>query len=103
MSWCVCSDLYRYPSLMYWCVYSDLYRYPSLMYWCVYSDLYRYPSPSRDDTSLDGCTPALRRRRQGADKYVTEEPLGLRFQRRRSRPRDTTPVQPSAPPRSRQR
>ena len=69
----------------------------------VPSDLYRYPSPSRDDTSLDGCTPALRRRRQGADKYVTEEPLALRFQRRRSRARDTTPVQPAAPPRSRQR
>ncbi|KAF0310735.1 Tau-tubulin kinase Asator [Amphibalanus amphitrite] len=66
------------------------------------TDLYRYPSPSRDDTSLDGCTPALRRRRQGTDKYVSEEPLGLRFQRRRSRPRDTTPVQPAVPPRSRQ-
>ncbi|XP_037079756.1 uncharacterized protein LOC119100747 [Pollicipes pollicipes] len=68
------------------------------------TDSYRYQSPSRDDTSLDGCTPALRRRRQGADKYVADDAqLGSRFQRRRNRPRDAVSVQPAVPPRTRQR
>jgi hypothetical protein len=35
----------------------------------------------------DDLTPALRRRRQGSDKYVTDESqLNLRFHRRRARP-----------------
>ncbi|KAK7060664.1 hypothetical protein SK128_012659, partial [Halocaridina rubra] len=44
---------------------------------------------SQDDQSeeLADLTPALRRRRQGVDKYVTDEAqLNLRFQRRRTRP-----------------
>jgi len=70
------------------------------------TDAYRYsPSPSRDDTSLESCTSALRRRRQASDKYVLEDPaggLGSRFQRRRNRPRDGG-GQPTVPPRTRQR
>jgi hypothetical protein len=36
------------------------------------------------NTTFGGCTPGLRRRREGADKYATDTTqLGLRFQRRR--------------------
>ena len=36
------------------------------------------------NTTFGGCTPGLRRRRQGTDKYATDtNQLGLRFQRRR--------------------
>ncbi|XP_059482107.1 uncharacterized protein LOC132200567 isoform X2 [Neocloeon triangulifer] len=46
--------------------------------------------PAQLDEELGGCTPALRRRRQG-DKYVTDESqLNLRFHRRRPRPNSAT-------------
>ncbi|XP_069195482.1 uncharacterized protein Asator isoform X4 [Procambarus clarkii] len=55
-------------------------------------------SASQEDHSEDlaDLTPALRRRRQGVDKYVTDETqLNLRFQRRRTRPvSDVTPPPP---------
>jgi len=36
------------------------------------------------NSTFGGCTPGLRRRRQGADKYATDTiQLGLKFQRRR--------------------
>lgn len=41
-------------------------------------------TPTNSGLALGGCTPGLRRRRQGAEKYVTDlSQLGLRFQRRR--------------------
>lgn len=41
-------------------------------------------TPQNSGLALGGCTPGLRRRRQGAEKYVTDlSQLGLRFQRRR--------------------
>lgn len=56
-------------------------------------------SVSQEDHSEDlaDLTPALRRRRQGVDKYVTDETqLNLRFQRRRTRPMsDVTPPPPA--------
>ncbi|XP_050731556.1 uncharacterized protein LOC127006078 isoform X3 [Eriocheir sinensis] len=56
-------------------------------------------SGSQEDHSEDlaDLTPALRRRRQGVDKYVTDEAqLNLRFQRRRTRPMsDVTPPPPT--------
>lgn len=56
-------------------------------------------SGSQEDQSDDlaDLTPALRRRRQGVDKYVTDETqLNLRFQRRRSRPvSDVNPPPPT--------
>ncbi|XP_045110209.1 uncharacterized protein LOC123504033 isoform X6 [Portunus trituberculatus] len=56
-------------------------------------------SGSNEDHSEDlaDLTPALRRRRQGVDKYVTDEAqLNLRFQRRRTRPMsDVTPPPPT--------
>lgn len=59
-----------------------------------------YPrSGSQEDHSEDlaDLTPGLRRRRQGVDKYVTDETqLNLRFQRRRTRPMsDVTPPPPT--------
>ncbi|KAK4297480.1 hypothetical protein Pmani_030101, partial [Petrolisthes manimaculis] len=64
-------------------------------------------SGSQEDQSDDlaDLTPALRRRRQGVDKYVTDETqLNLRFQRRRSRPvSDVNPPPPTLlQPRNRQ-
>ena len=43
------------------------------------------PEPGTDDSNqFGGCTPGLRRRRQGTEKYATDTAqLGLRFQRRR--------------------
>ncbi|XP_042235978.1 tau-tubulin kinase homolog Asator-like isoform X7 [Homarus americanus] len=56
-------------------------------------------SASQEDHSEDlaDLTPALRRRRQGVDKYVTDETqLNLRFQRRRTRPMsDVNPPPPA--------
>lgn len=56
-----------------------------------------YPHSQEDHSEdLAELTPALRRRRQGVDKYVTDESqLNLRFQRRRTRP--TSDVNPPPP------
>ncbi|XP_066945982.1 uncharacterized protein Asator isoform X3 [Macrobrachium rosenbergii] len=54
---------------------------------------------SQEDASeeLADLTPALRRRRQGVDKYVTDEAqLNLRFQRRRTRPLSDVNPPPTA-------
>ncbi|CAL4079528.1 unnamed protein product [Meganyctiphanes norvegica] len=58
-----------------------------------------YGPRSQEDVSeeLADLTPALRRRRQGIDKYITDESqLNLRYQRRRTRPlSDINPPPPS--------